>query len=165
MKYWYITTKIIIYPSFFYHISCKSEDYKYYSRKSKSKLLSTDDVHKETIQQNITQKTRYRATLMAIKTVDKRRWYKMVIGSCSTSVNPRVTVKRQEHHLISKSTTYLVSSNISCRYCPLDLCLLAIALSVLLRFTSSDYTFGIFKLFLQTNRIYYIVVCHFIERL
>jgi hypothetical protein len=49
MKYWYITTKIIIYPSFFYHISCKSEDYKYYSRRSKSKLLSTDDVHKETI--------------------------------------------------------------------------------------------------------------------
>jgi hypothetical protein len=49
MKYWYITTKIIIYPSFFYHISWKSEDYKYYSRKSKSKLLSTDDIHKETV--------------------------------------------------------------------------------------------------------------------
>jgi hypothetical protein len=46
-------------------------------------------------------------------------------------------------------TTYLVSSNISCRYCPLDLCLLAIALSVRLRFTGSDYTV---KLFLQTNR-------------
>jgi hypothetical protein len=65
----------------------------------------TETINKKTNidQQNITQKTRYRATLMAIKTVDKRRWYKMVIGSCSTSVNPRVTVKRQEHHLISKS--------------------------------------------------------------
>jgi hypothetical protein len=52
-------TKIIIYPSFFYHISCKSEDYKYYSRKSKSKLLSTDDVHKETImtQQRVSSQT------------------------------------------------------------------------------------------------------------
>jgi hypothetical protein len=49
-------------------------------------------------------------------------------------------------------TTSLVSSNISCRFCPIDLCLFAIALSVLLRFTGSDYTFGIFKLFLQTNR-------------
>ena len=67
-------------------------------------------------QQNTTQKTRYRATLMAIKTVDKRRWYKMVIGSCSTSVNPRVTVKRQEHHLISKSywTPVVVSLRFLC---------------------------------------------------
>jgi hypothetical protein len=46
--------------------------------------------------------------------------------------------------------------------CPFVFYLLAIVLSVLLRFTDSDYCFGIFKLFLiqnnyintQTNRIY-----------
>jgi hypothetical protein len=35
--------------------------------------------------------------------------------------------------------------------CPLVLCLLAIVLSVLLRYEDSNYSFGIFKLFLLTN--------------
>ena len=51
-------------------------------------------------QQNTTQKTRYLATLTAIKTEGKN---KIVIGSCSTTAYHRVTFKRQEHHLISKS--------------------------------------------------------------
>jgi general stress protein CsbA len=42
--------------------------------------------------------------------------------------------------------TPLVSSN---SYCPVILFLLAIVLSVLLRYTDSDWSFGIFKLFLQ----------------
>jgi len=36
-------------------------------------------------------------------------------------------------------------------FCPFVLFLLAIVLSVLLRFTDSDYPFGIFKLFLYEN--------------
>ena len=46
--------------------------------------------------------------------------------------------------------TPLVSSNSSC---PFVIFLLAIELSVLLRYTDSDYPFGIFKLFFYFNEI------------
>jgi hypothetical protein len=52
--------------------------------------------------------------------------------------------------------TPLVSSNSSCTFV---LFLLAIVLSVLLRYTDSDYPFGIFKLFpLQCFYFYYVVL-------
>ena len=46
--------------------------------------------------------------------------------------------------------------------CPFGLFLLVIVLSVLLRFTDSDYPFGIFKLFL-VKQFYYMFLWHFID--
>jgi hypothetical protein len=46
--------------------------------------------------------------------------------------------------------------------CPFVLFLLAIVLSVLLRYTDSDYPFGIFKLFLQTVGELRVMLCNYV---
>ena len=45
--------------------------------------------------------------------------------------------------------SFVLSVCVVDRFCPFVLFLIAIVLSVLLRYTDSDYSFGIFKLFLE----------------
>jgi hypothetical protein len=87
-----------------------------------------------------TYKTKDRVTQIPLKTGGELRCSGRVSSSCSTSDSRRVNL-----HVVTmakrKST---------------KLFLLAIVLSVLLRYTDSDCPFGIFKLFLQWSTKHYI---------